>query len=164
MSNIKSFEDFINEDKKFLETRYSAGLVIIFDGKILLGQSSGRKPNSGYGISKGGIEEGESRLEAAIRETKEEFGIKIPRNLINKQEYTFTLTSRKYKYNKVVYYYIVEISSLSQIGLKSEDVPKRQLQLEEIGNAKFFSRDEAMNVTMQSQLQVLQALTNKGLI
>ena len=161
MKHIKLFEDF---NKKYLETRYSAGLVIIFDGKILLGQSSGRKPNTGYGISKGGIEEGEATLEAAIRETKEEFGIKIPRNLINKQEYTFTLTSRKYKYNKVVYYYIVEISSLSQIGLKSEDVPKRQLQLEEIGNARFFSRDEAMKVTMQSQIQVLHTLTNKGLI
>ena len=58
MKHINKYEQFINE--KFLETRYSAGLVIIFDGKILLGQSSGRKPNTGYGISKGGIEEGES--------------------------------------------------------------------------------------------------------
>ena len=114
MKHIKLFEDF---NKKYLETRYSAGLVIIFDGKILLGQSSGRKPNTGYGISKGGIEKGESNLKAAIRETKEEFGIKVPKGLIDKQEYTFTLTSRKYKYNKVIYYYIVEIDDLSQIGL-----------------------------------------------
>ena len=161
MKHIKLFEDF---NKKYLETRYSAGLVIIFDGKILLGQSSGRKPNTGYGISKGGIEKGESNLKAAIRETREEFGIKVPKGLIDKQEYTFTLTSRKYKYNKVIYYYILEIDDLSQIGLKSEDIPKKQLQLEEVANARFFNRSEAMNVTMQSQLQVLQALTNKGLI
>lgn len=162
MKHIKHFEHFLNEDK--LETRYSAGLAIVCNGQILLGHSTGRKSNTGYGISKGGIEEGESKLDAAIRETQEEFGISIPKKLINKQEYTFVVTSRKYKYNKVVYYFIVELDSLSQIGLKSEEVSKRQLQLKEVDAARFMKRDDAMSYVMQSQIPVMQRLTTMGLI
>ena len=115
MKPLKNYDQFINE--KYLVTRYSAGLAIVYDGKILLGQSRGRKSGTGYGIPKGGIEEGESHLDTAIRETYEEFGIKVPKSLISKIEHTFVLTSRKYKYNKVIYYFIVEIDDLSKICL-----------------------------------------------
>ena len=162
MKHIKQFKHFLNES--VLETRYSAGIAIVYDGKILLGHSTGRKSNTGYGISKGGIDEGESKLEAAIRETREEFGIKIPNKLIQKQEYTFVVTSRKYKYNKVVHYYIVEIDNLSQIGLKSEEVPRKQLQVKEVDVARFMDRNEATSYIMQSQIPVLQTLTTRGLI
>jgi len=162
MKHIKEFKHFLNE--AILETRYSAGLAIIYDGKVLLGQSRGRNPGTGYGISKGGIEEGESHLDAAIRETYEEFGIKVPKSLINKTEHTFVLTSRKYKYNKVIYYFIVEVKDLSKIGLKDLVVPRRQLQLEEIDNARFMDKIEATNVIMLSQQTVLQNLTTLGLI
>ena len=162
MNYLKNYDQFINE--KFLETRYSAGLAIVFDGMILLGHSAGRKSNTGYGISKGGIDDGETKLEAAIRETQEEFGIKVPKKLISKQENVFFVTSRKYKYNKVVYYFIVELDSLSQIGLKSEEVSKRQLQLKEVDAARFMKRDDAMSHVMQSQITVLQRLTTMGLI
>ena len=83
-----------------LKPRYSAGLAIIYDNKILLGHTTGRKSDTGYGIPKGGIEDGESHIDAAIRETYEELGLKIKRSLIDTTEYTFTVTSRKYKYNK----------------------------------------------------------------
>ena len=82
-----------------------------------------------YGIPKGGIEKGESKIQAAIRETKEEVGISVPKNLIDKTEHTFTLTTRKYKYTKIVYYYIVKISDLSQIGLKDLRVLKNNSKL-----------------------------------
>lgn len=147
-----------------LKPRYSAGLVIIYNGKILLGHTTGRKSNEGYGIPKGGIEKGESNLEAAIRETYEELGIKVSKKLIDKTQYTFSVTSKKYKTNKVVYYFIVEITDLSQIGLKSEVLPKGGLQLEEINDARFFSYQDAKNVTMYSQHSILNALINKGLL
>lgn len=162
MKHIKLFEQFINETA--LETRYSAGIAIVFDGKVLLGHSTGRKPNTGFGISKGGIDDGESIIEAAIRETREEFGIKIPKKLIKSPEYTFVVTSRKYKYNKVVYYYIVELESLAQIGLKKLKVPKKQLQVKEIDSARFMDREEANKHIMLSQIPVLQNLTAQGLI
>lgn len=147
-----------------LEQRYSAGIVVIYDGKVLLGHSTGRGKFHSWGISKGGIEEGESNLEAAIRETEEEFGIKVPTKLIGKDEYTFVVTSRKYKYNKVVYYYIMEITDLSQIGLKTLDIPKSKLQLKEIDSAKFVGYRDAMDLIMVSQSQVITNLLSKGLI
>lgn len=162
MKPLKDYNQFINE--KYLDTKYSAGLAIVFDGKILLGQSRGRKEGTGYGISKGGIEEGESHLDAAIRETYEEFGIKVPKSLIDTTEHTLTLTSRKYKYNKVVYYFIVEIDDLSKIGLKDLVVPKRQLQLEEIDNARFMDKIAASKVIMLSQHVILKNLIAMGLL
>lgn len=162
MKYLKDYNQYINE--QFLETRYSAGLAIVYNGMILLGHSAGRKSNSGYGISKGGIEDGESNLKAAIRETKEEFGISVPLSLVDKNEYTFVVTAPKYKYNKVVYYYIVKVDDLSQIGLKDTVVPKRQLQKEEIDDARFFSLSSASKVIMLSQNPVLLNLTNQGLL
>tara|TARA_B110000967_G_scaffold99665_1_gene102378 strand:+ start:1338 stop:1787 length:450 start_codon:yes stop_codon:yes gene_type:complete len=147
-----------------LEQRYSAGIAITYQGKILLGHTTGRKAYHSYGISKGGIEEGESILDAAIRETEEEFGIKVPKKLIGKNEYTFVVTSRKYKYNKVVYYYILEIQDLSQIGLKTLEVPKSQLQLKEVDRAIFVGYQDAMKLIMQSQAPVISTLLNNGLI
>ena len=146
-----------------LKTKYSAGLAIIYKGQILLGHTTGRKWTNSFGIPKGGIDEGESKLDAAIRETYEEVGIKIPRKLIDTTEYTFAVTSRKYT-NKVVYYYIVMIDDLKQLGLKDLKVPKKQLQVEEIDWAGFFKYDEAMDKVMQSQREVIQKLLGKGLL
>tara|TARA_B110000285_G_scaffold96052_1_gene109585 strand:- start:10972 stop:11577 length:606 start_codon:yes stop_codon:yes gene_type:complete len=146
-----------------VKTKYSAGLAIIYKGQILLGHTTGRKWTNSFGIPKGGIDEGESKLDAAIRETYEEVGIKIPRKLIDSTEYTFVVTSRKYA-NKVVYYYIVMIDDLKQLGLKDLKVPKKQLQVEEIDWAGFFGYDEAMDKVMQSQREVIQKLLGKGLL
>ena len=51
-----NFKEFLNEGK--LEQRFSAGLAIIWDGKILLAHTTGRKSNTGWGITKGGIDKG----------------------------------------------------------------------------------------------------------
>lgn len=147
-----------------LKTRYSAGLVIIYKGMVLLGHTTGKKGVNSYGIPKGGIEKGESKLQAAIRETEEELGIKVPRKLIDLTEYTLAFTSRKYKYNKVVYYYIVNITNLAQIGLKSIIIPRRNLQIEEIDWAGFLPYKEAKERTMQSQQEVIDKLMGKGLL
>lgn len=147
-----------------LETRYSAGLAIIYQGQILLGRSTGRKDKKSFGIPKGGIEEGESKLDAAIRETHEELGIKVDRKLINNNEYTFALTSKRFKYNKVVYYFIVEIDDLSQIGLSGLKVPKRQLDTKEISEARFFNFKDARQSIMISQTSMLENVASKGLL
>lgn len=146
-----------------METQYSAGLVIIYDNKILLGHTTGRKWYGSYSIPKGMIELGESALDAAIRETREEVGISISKNLIDKHEHTFTLTSRK-GYTKIVSYYIVKINKLSQIGLNELKVPKTQLQIKEIDWAGFLDYDEAKKRIMSSQLTVLNNLVSTGLL
>ncbi len=89
------FIEFLSENK--LKQKLSAGLAIIWDGKVLLGHTTGRKLNTGWGIPKGGIDKGESKINAAIRETYEELGVKVPMDLIDKNEHTFVVTSRPKK-------------------------------------------------------------------
>jgi 8-oxo-dGTP pyrophosphatase MutT (NUDIX family) len=146
-----------------MKTKTSAGLAIIYDNKILLAHTTSRGWFGSYGIPKGGIEKGESKLDAAIRETKEEVGISIPKNLIDKTEYTFTVSTKKYG-NKIVYYYIVQISDLSQIGLKDLKVPKKQLQLEEVDWAGFLDYREAAKRIMKSQAVLINNMVGKGLL
>ena len=146
-----------------MKTKKSAGLAIIYDNKILLAHTTSRGWYGSYGIPKGGIDDGESKLDAAIRETKEEVGINIPKNLIDKTEHTFTVSTKKYG-NKIVYYYVVQISNLSQIGLKDLKVPKKQLQLEEVDWAGFLDYRESTKRIMKSQVVLINNMVSKGLL
>ena len=147
-----------------MKTKESAGLAIVYQGKVLLGHTTNRGWYGSYGIPKGGIEKGESHLDAAQRETKEEIGLDVPSSLIDKSEHTFVVTARKHKYTKIVYYYIVEVNDLSQLGLKDLKVPKGQLQVEEIDWAGFMDYKEAMKRVMKSQIPVISNLANRGLL
>ena len=147
-----------------MKQKQSAGLAIIYNGMVLLGHTTSRGWYGSYGIPKGGIEKGETHMDAAIRETYEEIGIKVPRSLIDPTEHTFAVTSRNQEYNKIVYYYIVKIDKLSQIGLKDLKVPKSQLQVEEIDWAGFVSYKEAQRRIMKSQMVVINNLVGKGLL
>ena len=146
-----------------MKTKKSAGLAIIYDNKILLAHTTSRGWFGSYSIPKGGIDKSESNLDAAIRETKEEVGITIPKNLIDKTEHTFTVSTKKYG-NKIVYYYVVKISDLSQIGLKDLKVPKKQLQLEEVDWAGFLDYREAAKRIMKSQAVLINNMVGKGLL
>jgi 8-oxo-dGTP pyrophosphatase MutT (NUDIX family) len=146
-----------------MKTKKSAGLAIIYDNKILLAHTTSRGWYGSYGIPKGGIDDGESKLDAAIRETQEEVGINIPKKLIDPTEYTFTVSTKKYGH-KIVYYYIVKIDDLSQIGLKDLRVPKKQLQIEEVDWAGFLDYKEAMKRVMKSQIPLVNNLVGKGLL
>jgi len=161
LERIKTYKDFINE--QLIEKR-SAGLAIIWQGKALLAHTTGRKFTTGYGIPKGGIDKNETELEAAIRETHEEVGIKVDQELIDSNPHTFIVTSRKRKRNKIVTYFIVEIESLEQIGLNESKIPKSQLQLEEVNDARFLDRNSASKVIMKSQIGLINTLVNKGLL
>ena len=142
----------------------SAGLAIIYDGMILLGHTTGRGWYGSYGIPKGGIEIGEDNISAAIRETYEEVGIKVPKKLIDPTEHTFVVTSKNKNHNKIVYYYIVKINDLSQIGLKDIKISKSNLQVEEIDWAGFLTYNDAIKRIMKSQLSLINNLASQGLL
>jgi 8-oxo-dGTP pyrophosphatase MutT (NUDIX family) len=149
-----------------MEQRHSAGLVILYDNKILLGHTTGRSWYSSYGIPKGGIDDGETPIDAAIRETFEEVGLKINKNQIDPVEYTFSLgyTKNKKQIKKIVHYFIVKIDSLSDIGLSTLKIPKSQLQIEEIDWAGFLDLTEASKRIMKSQKSLLDHLISTGLL
>jgi len=144
--------------------KVSAGLAIIWEDKVLLAHTTGRNFKTGYGIPKGGIEKGETQLDAAIRETSEEIGINVPRSLVSSNSYQFGVDAKKWGYKKIVHYYIVQIDSLDQIGLKEPKVPKSQLQLEEINDARFMDYKQAAKVINVSQKDLLSNLYRLGLV
>lgn len=125
----------------------SAGLAIVYNNKLLLGHPTGHRDES-LTIPKGKIDKGETKLEAAIRETYEEVGIQVPLELVgpegDKVEYRKTKRGVKNAGNvyKIVYWFPVLIEDLSQIGLESEEINKDSLELREIDWARFIPADE----------------------
>jgi len=158
----KKYDQFINEAKG--EVKTSAGLAIIWENKVLLAHTTGRNFKSGYGIPKGGIEKGETPIDAAVREVYEEVGIKVSKNMIEDNSYQFGVDARKWGYKKIVHYYIVKLESLQQIGLNEPTVPKEWLQLEEVNDARFMDLKEARKVTMKSQQPVIDNLKKLKLL
>jgi ADP-ribose pyrophosphatase YjhB (NUDIX family) len=117
----------------------SAGLVILYNNKILLGHPTNQQWFNSYTIPKGNIEDNESTLVAAIRECKEEIGLLIDKSDID--ETTLNCIDYHNKNNKLykkVYYYVVYLDNI-----ESEIIDKSKLQLEEIDWAGFLTKEEA---------------------
>jgi 8-oxo-dGTP pyrophosphatase MutT (NUDIX family) len=55
----------------------SAGILLKNKNRFFLAHSTGSSKNQGWGIPKGRIDEGETLKDAAVRETREECGLKI---------------------------------------------------------------------------------------
>lgn len=112
----------------------AAGLVIIQDGKILLAHPTNAKWTGTFSIPKGHVEEGEELIDAAIRETREEVGIKINKDDIVGGPYFVDYTDKKGKLYKRVYYYVVR---------PSEKIKPGKLQKAEIDWAGFMTKADA---------------------
>lgn len=147
-----------------METKHSAGLAIVYNNMILLGHPTNSSWYGTYSIPKGGIEDGENKIQAAIRETAEEMGIFVDISMIDKTEHTLTLTSKNNKYNKVIYYYIVKINDIADLRLNSIKVPKSQLQLKEMDWGGFLSYTDAIKRISKSQLSIINNLVGLGLL
>lgn len=157
---IKRFEEFENPKN---ETRETAGIAIILqqaaDPMILLvhpANASWAKPQ--MGIPKGGVEKGESLIDAAIRETFEETGIKIEQSQLTLSPETAEVwKGSKYRYS--IHYFVCKISDLTEIGLDSFKVPKSQLQAEEIDWAGFVPVKDAYAKVVRSQHIILDRVS-----
>lgn len=132
-------EKSINKDMSNLQR--SAGIIFVFDNKILLCHSTNSKWYGFYMPPKGHIEENESEEEAAIRETSEEIGIVVDESMLGKKHLIKYL--RGGRVFKEVAIFECHVNSLEEVGLTSEILPKEQLQLEEIDDARFMSKEEA---------------------
>jgi ADP-ribose pyrophosphatase YjhB (NUDIX family) len=136
---------------------HSAGLAIIYKSKILLVHPKNARWTNSYSIPKGHVELGETSLEAAIRETKEEVGIEFHINTIQGPEMElFYLKNKDGKPWKKLSYYIVKIEDLKQIGLDSEIVPKEQLQATEVDWAGFVPFEEAKTRMIPALVKIIQ--------
>jgi len=122
-----------------MEIVESAGLLIIQDNKMLLAHPTKAPWYGTYTIPKGKVEEGESYIDAAIRETKEEIGIEIDINDIDKESIsTIDYTDEKDRIYKKVYYFIARPKNRITID-------KSKLDKKEINWAGFVNKDDAMD-------------------
>lgn len=120
--------------------RKSAGLLLIKNDTFLLGHPTGAAWFGSYSIPKGGIEDNESIIEAAIRETREEVGIVIQHSMVDQSKLkVIEYRDRKNRKYKEVYYFPVNVSDMDLPDV----LPNEMLQLDEIDWAGFITPEQA---------------------
>jgi ADP-ribose pyrophosphatase YjhB (NUDIX family) len=117
----------------------SAGLLIIQDNKILLCHPTSAPWKNTYSIPKGAIESGETKMDAALRETREEVGIIIDRQFIDDKEYVIEYKNKNNVLYKKVYYFILNLDD----AFLPLIFPKNMLQLKEVDYAAFYNKEDA---------------------
>lgn len=126
----------------------SSGTAILYKNKILLCHPTNLPWKNSFSIPKGGVDDGETLIDAAIRETWEEVGIKITKNQISNTEDPIEILyiNKAGKLFKKCYVFIVKIKELSELGLESEILNKGTLQLTEVDWAGFKTKEESNDI------------------
>ncbi len=135
------FEPFESKMKK------SAGVIIVLNNeKILLCHPANNDKWFGsYSFPKGGIDEGETIKQAALRELFEETSVRLTEDMISKEPLVLDYMNYKKKnvVYKRIYFFTLYIDDISEIGLESEVISKDNLPLDEIDWAGFVTKEEA---------------------
>jgi ADP-ribose pyrophosphatase YjhB (NUDIX family) len=128
----------------------SAGLAVLSAGRsrILLVHPTNAPWWRAWSIPKGLVEPGEDVLDAAIRETFEEVGLRVPREAIDPTPHDVPYLDKKGRTTKIVTWFACEVDPL----------PELVLQLEEVDRAALFAREEAEKRILARLLPVLGTL------
>jgi predicted NUDIX family NTP pyrophosphohydrolase len=147
----------------------SAGfLVECCNGKYLLGKVYGKKSARAFTIFKGGLENDENTMDAAIRELKEEAGInvladsRLIKNISSKPIFKYTISKKNFE-KKVIVYLLVD-----KEGVLDKFKPKccsyfliDGKQVPEICEYGWFTLEELPKVLLKSQLGLVKELQKK---
>ena len=143
---INRIDKFFEFDPFESKIKKSAGVIIILKNeKVLLCHPTRSKWFGSYSFPKGGIEQGESTLDAALRELREETSVVVDKSKISnlKDPIIVDYVNKKGTKYKTVTLYTVYINDVSEIDLTSEVIDLERLQVEEIDWAGFLSKSEA---------------------
>lgn len=124
----------------------SAGIIIILNNnKVLLAHPSNSGWKNSFSFPKGGIEKGEKKIDAAIRELREETSVVVTIEQIDNVDEPIIVNyvDKKGELFKRLYLYTVHIDKLSDIGLTDFVIPEGNLQIEEVDWAGFLTKEEA---------------------
>lgn len=126
----------------------SAGIVITDGKRILLGHVTGSRR---YDLPKGGVEDGESVLDAALRETLEEFGIIVPKNELE------DLGRFKYLSGKELYLFRWGIKKFPDLStLNCTSTFKKGKVVKEIDGYKIFDIEDTYDVIAKGLVKVFK--------
>jgi len=116
--------------------KISAGLLIIWNNKILLAHPTNSPWRGTYTIPKGKVEKGEELIDTAIRETEEEIGILISKNDITDEPLKIDYSDEDGFVYKEVYYFPVFLE---------DEISNFKPQLKEVDWVGFLSKSEALD-------------------
>lgn len=133
---------------------HSAGLALIYKDKILLVHPTKASWRKTYGIPKGKLEKGETALDAAIRETKEEIGFKAKRKRLKEEDVrTFYYVNSAGKRTKLISFWFYQLTEREYDELSDfrGAVNKDKLSLKEIDWAGFVTLKTAETIILPNQ-------------
>lgn len=126
--------------------KVSGGIILILNkSKILLVHPSKAKWYETYSVPKGGVNEGESEIDAAIRELQEETSLIVTKDMITNPKDPIIIeyqNKQGKKYKKLVLF-TVYINNISEVGMEKETMDKSKLQLKEVDWCGFLDKKEA---------------------
>lgn len=128
----------------------SCGLVIKHKKEILLIKPKGI-PGKNFSIPKGLMESGEDYMDAAIRETYEEVGLKFKKENIILSSYNMIPYINNKVVTKKLHYFLVDISDRD----KEDVISSLKLQDSEVTSANFYTKEEAINLIFWRQAIIL---------
>lgn len=121
----------------------SAGIVVLYNSRILLVRQKNDMEGCHLSIPKGLIEKNEKPMDAAIRETYEETGIVIQKNSLGNP---YLMNIESLNYSRRIIYYVVRLNKEPRLGI---------LDKGEILECRFYDYQDAENHLQLSQLSVL---------
>lgn len=138
----------------------SAGVAITYQDKILLIHPNGAMPHAKWGIPKGKQEPGEELYETASRELAEEVSIYVSPDILKAlpQHGIKYRPARGGKSYKTIHAFHYHIQDLSQIGLKSLQVPISQIKYDENDMGRFMTYQEAADRMFWKQRPLIDKL------
>lgn len=134
MSIVKFYRGDPNAPKTTMPAHLGANAIIVCDGKLLLER---RRDSNTWGLVGGGVKKTETALEAMVRETKEELGLRIPKERFEKLAvYGEPGRIAAYRdgsiWRMVIVVFRLEFDDMPEMSISSES---REL--------KFFTKEEA---------------------
>jgi len=118
----------------------SAGILIVQQNRILLAHPTNAPWYGTYTIPKGKLEGDENPLEAALRETYEEVGVRISVEEKKKKKKPYIIEYKNQQGNiyKILYWFVAEPK-------KEVVIDKKKKKKREVNWAGFLDKDEAMS-------------------
>jgi len=140
----------------------AAGIFLVtLDRRILVGHPTNHKP-SFWSIPKGKVDEGETSLEAAIRETYEESNVKLFKDLHDFIDLGTHVYRHKKKEIRIYAHLETEHSRWYDLNIKcNSNVPIERGGFPEFDNFEWVTFDEAKKILHNTQVEGLKVLEQK---